>query len=147
MGLRSCLCSHSYLVPQLYVTIYTALQLHLNLNYEGHWGTTNNFTSTLIHFSLFLTALWDLANSRPVHSLMLFSHLFLLSVLSSSPFQCALEDGFCWARWTADMSIQLQFASLCGGSTNWGTRARVSCVWDVGLWKHRHIPVGPCLLL
>ena len=28
-------------------------------------------------FSLFSTALWDLANSRPVHSLMLSSHLFL----------------------------------------------------------------------
>ena len=29
-----------------------------------------------LHFSLFSTALWDLANSRPVHSLMLSSHLF-----------------------------------------------------------------------
>ena len=29
-----------------------------------------------IFFSLFSTALWDLANSRPVHSLMLSSHLF-----------------------------------------------------------------------
>ena len=28
-------------------------------------------------FSLFSTALWDLVNSRPVHSLMLSSHLFL----------------------------------------------------------------------
>ena len=28
-------------------------------------------------FSLFSTALWNLANSRPVHSLMLSSHLFL----------------------------------------------------------------------
>ena len=29
------------------------------------------------HFPLFSTVLWDLANSRPVHSLMLSSHLFL----------------------------------------------------------------------
>ena len=29
------------------------------------------------HFPLFSTALWDLANSRPVHSLMLSSHPFL----------------------------------------------------------------------
>ena len=29
------------------------------------------------HFPLFSTALWDLPNSRPVHSLMLSSHLFL----------------------------------------------------------------------
>ena len=30
-----------------------------------------------LHFSPFSTALWDLANSRPVHSLMTSSHLFL----------------------------------------------------------------------
>ena len=39
------------------------------------------------------TALWDLPNSRPVHSLMLSSHLFL-SASSSSPFHCALRDSF-----------------------------------------------------
>ena len=43
-------------------------------------------------FSLFSSALWDLPNSRPVHSLMLSSHLFL-SALSSSPLHCALQDG------------------------------------------------------
>ena len=35
-------------------------------------------------FFLFSTALWDLANSRPVHSLMLSSHLFCLPCLLSS---------------------------------------------------------------
>ena len=39
-------------------------------------GTTDDFTTSFLHFSLFSTALWDLANSRPVHSLMLSSHLF-----------------------------------------------------------------------
>ena len=33
--------------------------------------------TSFLYFSLFSTALWDLANSRPVHSLMLSSHLFL----------------------------------------------------------------------
>ena len=37
-------------------------------------------------FSLFSTALWDLANSRPVHSLMLSSHLFLLLLCLLPPF-------------------------------------------------------------
>ena len=41
-------------------------------------GTTDDFTTSLLHFPLFSTALRDLANSRPVHSLMLSSHLFLL---------------------------------------------------------------------
>ena len=37
-------------------------------------------------FSLFSTALWDLANSRPVHSLMLSSHLFLCPLCLLPPF-------------------------------------------------------------
>ena len=51
---------------------------HLSLNREGRWSTTNDFTTSFFYFSLFsTTALWHLANSRPVHSLMLSSHLFL----------------------------------------------------------------------
>ena len=49
---------------------------HLPLNEQGCWGTTDDFTTSFLHFSLFSTALWDLANSRPVHSLLLSSHLF-----------------------------------------------------------------------
>ena len=45
-------------------------------NHGGCWGTTDDFTSSFLHFSLFSSALWDLANSRPVHSLMLSSHFF-----------------------------------------------------------------------
>ena len=37
-------------------------------------------------FSLFSTALWDLPNSRPVHSLMLSSHLFLCLPCLLPPF-------------------------------------------------------------
>ena len=50
---------------------------HLSLNREGRWGTTDDFAAGFLHFSLFSTAFWDSANSRPVHSLMLSSHLFL----------------------------------------------------------------------
>ena len=38
------------------------------------------------HFSLFSTALWDLPNSRPVHFLMLSSHLFLCPPCLLPPF-------------------------------------------------------------
>ena len=51
--------------------------LHLFLNREGRWGTTDDFTASFLHFPLFSTALWDVVNSRLVHSLMLSSHLFL----------------------------------------------------------------------
>ena len=50
---------------------------HLSLNREGRWGTTDDFNTSFLHFSLFSTALCYLANSRPVHSLILSSHLFL----------------------------------------------------------------------
>ena len=40
-------------------------------------STTNDLATSFCHFSLFSTALWHLANSRPVHSLMLSSHRFL----------------------------------------------------------------------
>ena len=50
--------------------------LHLSLNRGSRWSTTDDFTTTFLHFSLFSTALWDLADFRPVHSLMMSSHLF-----------------------------------------------------------------------
>ena len=48
---------------------------HLSLNREGRGGTTDDLATSLFfsfHFPLFSAALWDLPNSRLVHSLMLF---------------------------------------------------------------------------
>ena len=59
---------------------------HLFLNREGRWGTTDDFATSFLHFSLFSTAIWDLPNSRPVHSLMLSSHLFLCLPCLLPPF-------------------------------------------------------------
>ena len=42
---------------------------HQSLNREGRWGTTDDFATSVLHFSLFSTALWDLPNSRPVHQI------------------------------------------------------------------------------
>ena len=50
---------------------------HQSLNREGRWGTTDDFSTSFLHFSQFSFALWDLANSRPVHILTMSSHLFL----------------------------------------------------------------------
>ena len=44
------------------------------------------FATSFLHFSLFSTALWDLPDSRPVHSLMLSSHLFLCLPCLLPPF-------------------------------------------------------------
>ena len=44
---------------------------------RGRRGTTDDFTTSFLHFLLFSTPLWDLVNTRPLHSLMLSSYLFL----------------------------------------------------------------------
>ena len=44
------------------------LHLHLSFNHEGYLGTTDDFTTSFLCFSLFSIALLDLSNSRPVHS-------------------------------------------------------------------------------
>ena len=59
---------------------------HQSLYREGRWGTTDHFATSFLHFPLFSTALWDLPNSRPVHSLMLSSHLFLCPPCLLPPF-------------------------------------------------------------
>ena len=56
---------------------------HLSLNCEGRWGTTDDFTTSFLHFSLFSTALWDLATW--IFPDVVFPPL-PLSALSSSPF-------------------------------------------------------------
>ena len=62
------------------------LRLQLSLSGECRCGTTGDFAISFLHFSLFSTALWDLANSRPVHSPMLSSHLFFRLLYPLPPF-------------------------------------------------------------
>ena len=59
---------------------------HLSHYRAGRFGTRDDFTTSFLHFSLFSTARWDLANSRPVHSLMFSSHVFLCLPCLLSPF-------------------------------------------------------------
>ena len=101
---------------------------HQFLNREGRWGTTDDFATSFLHFSLFSTALWDLPNSEPVHSLVLCSHLFLC-------LPCLLPLSMCLARWfwpdliTGDMTIPLQFASLYDGQE---ATVCSNCLLDLG---------------
>ena len=67
-------------------------------------------------FFPFSGALWDLPNSRPVHSLMLSSHVSLCLLCLLPPFTVPCKiDGFGQTWWTGDMTIPLQFASLYNG--------------------------------
>ena len=77
----------------------------LSLNSEGCWGTTDKCTTSLLCFSLFSTALWDLVNSRPVHSLMLSSEELksLILCLDQGTEPCwhlsLVYTELCWIHW------------------------------------------------
>ena len=83
---------------------------HQSLNREGRWDTADDFATSFLHFSLFSTALWDLPYSRPVHSLMLSSHLFLCPpcLLPPSTVPCKMV----LAR-PGPVSISKAVSSLC----------------------------------
>ena len=72
--------------PQKEICSETTPPHHQSLNRECRLGTTDDSATSFLNFSLFSTALWDLPNSRPVHSLMLSSHLFLCLPCLLPPF-------------------------------------------------------------
>ena len=98
---------------------------HQSLNLEGRWGTTDDFATSFLHFSLFSTALWDLPNSRPAHSLMLSSHLFLCLPCLLPPFtvpcKMVLARPDEWETWPYHYSLRLFtiVRSLCGPIASW----------------------------
>ena len=59
----------------------------------GNSPSTDDFTTSLLHFSLFSAALWDWACSRPVHSLMSSSHLFFRLPCLLPPFTVPYKMG------------------------------------------------------
>ena len=69
---------------------------HQPLNRDGRLGTTDDLSTSFLHCSLFSTALWDLANSRPVHSLVFSSHLFLCLPCLFTPFPLPWMVLDCW---------------------------------------------------
>ena len=75
-----------FLLRSRIISLSLSLSSHLSLDHKGQWGTTDDFTTSFLNISLFSTALWDLANSRPVYSLMLSSHLFFCLPCLLPPF-------------------------------------------------------------
>ena len=98
---------------------------HLSLNREGRLGYTDNFATSFLHISMFSTALWDLANSRPVHSLMLSSHLFFclscLLPLFTAPCKMVLARTDEWETCPYHCSLRLftMVRSSCGPIAYW----------------------------
>ena len=99
---------------------------HLSLNCKGRWCTTDDFTTSFLHFSLFSTALWDLVKSRPVHSLMLSSHLFLCLPCLLPPFTvpCKMvlarpDEGETWPYHCSLRLCTIVRRSSCGPIACW----------------------------
>ena len=76
---------------------------HLSLNHEGRWGTINDFATSFLHFPLFSTALCDLVNSRPVHSLI---------CLPTSSFVCLDEGGDHWIQVCVFITLMVRGANF-----------------------------------
>ena len=83
---KSQVCQKHQLQTVFFHIVVHCLSSHLLFNHEDHWGTTADFATSFLHFSLFSTAFWDLPNSRPVHSRMLSSHLYLCLPCLLPPF-------------------------------------------------------------
>ena len=88
---------------------------HLSLNREGRWGTTNDFATSFLHFFPVLHCPLGLGELLACPFPDVVFPLLPLSALSSSPFHCALLDGFGQTWRTGHMTIPLQFASLYDG--------------------------------
>ena len=74
---------------------FNFLHLHLSLNRQGRWGTADDFTISFLAFflSVFHCPLGLGELQACPFSDVVFPPL-PLSALSSSPFHCALRDGF-----------------------------------------------------
>ena len=59
---------------------------YLSLKHEGRWGTTDDFTTSFIHFSLVLHCPLGHGELQAVHSKMMSSHLFLCLPCLRLPF-------------------------------------------------------------
>ena len=118
---------------QFIVIPHGRLHLQLSLKRGGRWGTRDDDTISLLHFSLSSTALWDLANSRPVRSLVLSSHLFLCPPYLHPPFAAPCEM----------VSARPDEREICPCQCNFRlfTMVRKSLRWPGGLRLVR-LPVG-----
>ena len=79
-----------------FISTICAVNLYLSSNRGCRWCTTDDFTTSFVHFSLFSASLWDLANSTPVHSQIMSSYfsVCLPCLLPPSIVSCKMV----WAR-------------------------------------------------
>ena len=124
---------------------------HRFLNREGRWGTTDDFATSFFP-SIFPCSRLPSGTCRTPG---LFIHYVVFPPLSlpalfSSPFHCALQDGFGQTWWTGDMTIPLRFASLYDSQEVF---VWTNCLLDLGtdclvgnmvfVWNVLYLAVAP----
>ena len=72
----------------------TLISSHLFLNREGRWGTTDDFTTSFLHFFPVLHCPLGLGELQACPFPDVVFPPLPLSALSSSHFHCVLQDGF-----------------------------------------------------
>ena len=124
---------------------------HLSLNREGRWGTADNYATSFLHFPLFSTALSDLPNSRPVHFLMLSSHLFLCLPCLLPPFTvpCKMvlarpDERETWPYHCSWRLFTVVRSSSCGPVACW-ILARTPSLVRWSIWDVSYLAVAPHL--
>ena len=110
-----------------------------SLNREGRWGTTDDFATSFLLFSPVLHCPLGLAELQACPFPDVVFPPLPLSALSSSPFHCALQDGFGQTWWTGNMTIPLQPASLYIAPSCMCQEA------ETGTVRARHTPQQPIL--
>ena len=116
--------------------IKRALHLHLSLNRESRWGTTDDFTTSFLHFPL---PSGTLANPRPVHSLMLSSHFFRLLCLPPFIVPCKMVYARPHERETCPYHCNLRLFTMvrwssCGPLACW-ILTWISSLLTVFVWN------------
>ena len=142
----------TYFILQAYTGTGIHHHHHLFLIRGGRWGTTDDFGTSFLHFPPVLHCPLGLGELQACPFPDVVFPPFPLSALSSSPFHCALQDGFGQTWWTGDVIIPVQFASLYDGQEVfvWS-----DCLLDLGtdflvgnmvfVWDANYLAVAPLL--
>ena len=83
--------SHIVAAYPTHIIHYRHHNHHLSLSREDRWGTTDDFITSFLHFSVLHCPL-GLGELQAYPFLEVICPPLLLSALSSSPFHCALQD-------------------------------------------------------
>ena len=103
---------------------------HQSINREGRWGTTDDFATSFLHFSLFSTALWDLPNSRPK----LWRFEYTLLFIRFSSYSSVSLNGLIWSNLVCLKSFDMVWCDLIWSVLCWSDLIWSGMIWSDLVW-------------